>query len=149
MPDIPKDPGSMIENIVKYLSLFTICAFILGYCSLSSYYGQFNISILNYISTTELIYELLPLTTILFAGGQLIILFIALGAIIAQYQRSSAEVKKHFGPGKNYSFVWKGKSTTTDSTLFVFGETQSYVFLWQKKDSSTRVYRRADIDSTL
>jgi len=51
----------MIEKFIKYFSVISIGVFILSYAYLDGYYSVFNISIVNYITTSEIFYALLPL----------------------------------------------------------------------------------------
>jgi hypothetical protein len=53
----------MFELFLKYLPVISICAFVLGFFKVASYFESFNVNVLNYISASELLFSLLPLCT--------------------------------------------------------------------------------------
>jgi len=51
----------MFEKFIKYFSVISLCTFLLSYAYLDGYYSEFKIPIINYITTSEIFYTLLPL----------------------------------------------------------------------------------------
>lgn len=59
----------MLERIIKYLSVITIAVFILSYAFLNGYYSVFGVDIINFITTSEIFYTLLPLAIFMLTAG--------------------------------------------------------------------------------
>ena len=87
---------------------------------------------------------------ILYKYSYLISLFLLLyiAKQIGDFRKFEAEAVKKEPSKFRMSFVYKGDRFvhTTDSIVFV-GQTQSAIFLYKKRDSSTLIFNRSNIDS--
>lgn len=87
---------------------------------------------------------------ILYKYSYLISLFLILyiAQQIGTFRKFEAEAIKNEPSKFRLSFIYKGAKVinTMDSIVFI-GQTQSSIFLYQKKDSSTLVFNRSNIDS--
>jgi hypothetical protein len=59
--DDKNSPWRTYERLLKFLPIISVCAFVLGFFKITGYYDSFNVNILNYISTSELLFSILPL----------------------------------------------------------------------------------------
>ena len=59
----------MLSKFVQYLSIFSLCIFLLGFSYLYGYYEVFNISIIYYITSQEVFFVWLPVVMAMFAFG--------------------------------------------------------------------------------
>jgi hypothetical protein len=62
-PDDKNSPWNTYEKFLKFLPIISVCAFVLGFFKVTSYYDSFKVNVLNYISASELLFSLLPLST--------------------------------------------------------------------------------------
>jgi hypothetical protein len=74
---------------------------------------------------------------------------VAVGYALYSYGATSGDVVKLIGPDKSYVFKWKDKVIKSDSTLYMIGDVQNYIILYQPKDSTTRIYKRSEVDSVV
>ncbi|MES2004288.1 MAG: hypothetical protein V4450_07190 [Bacteroidota bacterium] len=87
------------------------------------------------------------LRTNVFKGWHLIIALLFVGDLCITFGLANAKKIKFEGTEINYVFKIKEKTVNTNNHLFVIGETQTNIFLYNKKDSTTSVLKRSDIDS--
>ncbi len=80
-----------------------------------------------------------PFSYLLFFAG---ILFFA-----SRIGSANAYSKLNGKPNRSYTFVFRGKTVSTDDSLILVKESQNTLFLYDKRNSSTHIYKRDEVDS--
>lgn len=68
---MPEEKNSNPRGLLKYIPFFTLIGVIMGFLNLHGYYRQFQIDILNYLTTSELLFSLLPYSVFVIVGWTL------------------------------------------------------------------------------